>query len=702
MQILLISVFAAMASRVGMADPFSSCPSQAFLVQDTTARLYGVNLATGYYELLSDDLGTSERVNGLAFNFHDNYLYGWDYANGTLARITSNYEVVPLPILDLPDANFYVGDIAVHQNSYFFYRPGHSFGLYKVELDRPAGTPLRAERIVDGSTLNIPVFDLAFHPTNSFAYAVSRSGALYEIDTETGGATVRGNVGVTGTFGAAYFDVDGYLYISRNSDGQIFRIDLTASAPSAEFFAYGPASNNNDGARCAMAPIIPVDNSLIDFGDAPDSFGTTLSTNGARHDLGNGQIYLGQTVDGESDAWTHPLADDTADASNDDDGVVMVSNFDVGRPAILIAESSAPAFLNAWIDWNQSGQFDPEEKVFSQLYVDTGENNLLVDVPIWAKEGSTWARFRISSTPEVGPIGGVGDGEVEDYQITVSSQGTTVTSYPAAGEWITTAFEDNWPLIGDFDMNDLVVHLRTEHIALDGTVVGLQIEGEVAAVGGDYHNGFAIRLEGIDAASIAPTALQFWINDIAQTTSPLENSSGDAVFVVMQDAWDYVTRGEGCRFYRTEAGCESDVQMSFKLRIAFLDGVPESSFPAPPFDPFLFATPGHDRSYVFTQPPGRGLEIHLPGKLPTDRFDATYLNLADDHSDPANNVFFRTDTGMPWALQIGARWSYPLEFIDVDDAYPLFEPFVSSGGQTFIDWYIDENAADRSIFPNSE
>ena len=61
------------------SSPFSSCPSEAFLVQDTVAKIYGVELATGHYQELSNSMGTSGKLNALAFNFHDKYLYAWSY-----------------------------------------------------------------------------------------------------------------------------------------------------------------------------------------------------------------------------------------------------------------------------------------------------------------------------------------------------------------------------------------------------------------------------------------------------------------------------------------------------------------------------------------------------------------------------------------------------------------------------------------------
>ncbi|MEM7084074.1 MAG: LruC domain-containing protein [Pseudomonadota bacterium] len=691
---LVLCVAGALSLLIGQqvsANAFDDCPSDAFLIQHTNARLFGVNLATGYYRELEDDLGTNDKINALGFNFHDNFLYGWGYEHRGPVKIGADYQISVLPAEGLPDTNFYVGDVAINENTYYVYRSGSAYGLYAIDLDVADGEPLTARRIIDGSALKLTIFDIAFHPDNGFAYAVDRSGNLHEIDVSVGSSQRIGNVGVSGTFGAAYFDVDGYLYVSRNSDGYIFRINLQDASPSAQFYAHGPASNNNDGARCALAPIVSDTDSDIDFGDAPDSYGTLLENNGARHNISDNTVFLGAQVDGESDAYVAPLADDEADGVDDEDGVQFVTGFELGTQSIVIANASTAAYLNGWIDWNRNGTFDTDERVISQQIVTGGDNYVMITTPIWAETGPTWARFRLSSTANIGPTGGVSDGEVEDYPITVVANGVTESTYPSANTWSTIAFEDNWPLQGDYDMNDLVAHLRFRELVREEKVVGIEVSGEIVAVGGVYHNGFAIRLPGVNATSLPQNAIEFWIDDQPQSQSPLESEQGEVILVVTNDVWDHVSPGEGCTFHRTEIGCESQIQMTFKVRVSFGLGVDSSVFPAVPYDPFMYATPGYGR-VGFDTPPGRGLEIHLPGQSPTDLFDMSLLGQGDDRSNPSDDLYFRTETGMPWALEIASEWKYPLEFEDITDAYPLFESFVISAGEENATWYLPENA----------
>jgi LruC domain-containing protein len=678
-------------------EPFSACPSEAFLIQDTIAKLYGVELATGHYQLLSDEMGTANKLNAIAFNFHDDFLYAWSSEYQTLVRIGSDYKVNPLATNGNPNKTFYVGDVSLEENIYYAYRPGSEFGLYAYTLDETSPDYLEARRIVDGGTLNMKIFDFAFHPFNSYAYSVDSQGKLYEIDVNLGTARVLSEVGVSGTFGAVYFDVSGRLYFSRNSDGHVFRLDVAESEPLAEFFAFGPSSSNNDGARCAMAPIVSEVNAEIDFGDAPDSYGTTLDQNGARHGLKDSLLVLGALVDGESDSYTFPLSDEeTADA--DEDGVVFVTNLEIGEEALVQVQAQGEGYLNAWIDWDRNGVFDIDEQIISAQSLTEGENIQSFPVPLAALVGDTWARFRYSSTANLGATGGVADGEVEDYAVTVSETGVSSVYYPSAQDWSTLAYEDNWPSVGDYDMNDMVLHYRTAISKNETEVRRVRIQGQLAAVGASYHNGFAVHLPGILRSQIRESGIEFTINRKNVALSPLEVGRPEAIFIVFENSWAYVSAGEDCKYYRTEPQCASDIQMEFSISIPFKNALPLADMPDVPFDPFLFATANTEHNPLVGSRPGRSLEIHLKNKPPTSAFNPEFLGMGDDASDTSAGRYFQTENGMPWAMHIANRWMYPKEYMDVLYTYPKFEGFVSSSGSTNRQWYLHQEANRQNTF----
>lgn len=164
---------------------------------------------------------------------------------------------------------------------------------------------------------------------------------------------------------------------------------------------------------------------LADFGDAPDTYRTTLNVNGARHDV-SPNLLLGARVDDEPDGQPSPGADRddiNSPAGDDEDGVVFTSPLVPGAPAsVQVTNGAATGFLNAWLDFNINGGFDAGEQIFTNQALPGGSvNNLSFTVPAGATPGASYARFRLGGTVVAAPVpfGPGGIGEVEDYAIRI-------------------------------------------------------------------------------------------------------------------------------------------------------------------------------------------------------------------------------------------------------------------------------------------
>ena len=701
MRKLLISTLLLLTQPVFGAS-FEECPAEAFLTQGRPAQLYGIDLASGAYQVLASDMGTSEKLNAIAFNVHDNYIYAWDYAAHTVARIGQDYQIEPLAVTNRPNSDFYVGDISTRDNAYYLYRPGNQaqHGLWRISLDAGDASYLDAVRIIDGSSLVLAIYDFAFSPIDDQLYSLDANGRLVRIDPATGAWSQLGDTGVTGTFGAIYFDAEGNLYASRSNDGKIFRVNPADANPTAVEVAQGPSSSNIDGARCAFAPVTISETVSLDFGDAPDSYATTLASNGARHGTGVEPLHLGALVDCEVQAAVAPLRDDDVGV-DDEDGVSFITALDAGTQAIIQVVATGSGFLNGWIDFNGDGHFGITDQVFIDVPMTDEQLNLIIDIPQTAVTGASWARFRFSSQAGLGASGAVADGEVEDYPVTLTEGILSSTHYPSVHGFVTLAFEDLWPSVGDYDLNDLVVHYRTTIKKAGSSVIAVSISGEIVATGANFHNGFGVEIPGISRDSIEEASIEFTINGIAQPASPLEAGQSNAVFIVTDDIWDHVTQAEGCAFYRTENDCgDSPIQASFTITATLRTPVDDSQLTDQLFNPFIFATNGYMRSSIFSEPPGRGLEIHLKNHAPTDLADPALLGRADDTSNAGAGLYYLTQQGLPWALEIGTQWQHPSEFQDLVQAYPEFSEWVQSQGSLNADWYLPERANTTKLYKN--
>ena len=215
-----------------------------------------------------------------------------------------------------------------------------------------------------------------------------------------------------------------------------------------------PGDVNGDGA-VNVTDIIAVRNQFLldlpalpavqlDFGDAPDpDYATLLASNGPRHVLGTG-LFLGSEVDAESDAYqgSGATGDDTTDTPDDEDGVAFTSgNLIAGALTnVEIIASAVGGLLNAWVDFNADGDFDdPGEQIFADQSLTSGTNELDFSVPATATVGDTYARFRLSTTPNLGPAGLAPDGEVEDYLVVLAASGgsSSMLAEEAAVAWET-------------------------------------------------------------------------------------------------------------------------------------------------------------------------------------------------------------------------------------------------------------------------
>tara|TARA_R110002049_G_scaffold4601_6_gene32895 strand:+ start:100190 stop:105202 length:5013 start_codon:yes stop_codon:yes gene_type:complete len=181
-----------------------------------------------------------------------------------------------------------------------------------------------------------------------------------------------------------------------------------------------------------------------DFGDAPDSYRTTLDADGPSHGLLDG-LRIGNAVDRDLDGRpgaaadgddVNGLLDINGNVIDDEDGLRLLSPLGPGATSTvevsLTNSTGTAAYLQAWVDFNGDGDFEDvingiSERVATDLLLGTGQHILPVTVPIDAETGTTYARLRYSQTPGLGIGGDADTGEVEDHAITILT-GTAVTN----------------------------------------------------------------------------------------------------------------------------------------------------------------------------------------------------------------------------------------------------------------------------------
>jgi uncharacterized repeat protein (TIGR01451 family) len=167
----------------------------------------------------------------------------------------------------------------------------------------------------------------------------------------------------------------------------------------------------------------------LDYGDAPDAaIGTATGDyesapgRGPSHVVGS--IYLGTGVDAETTFSQDdgPPPEDNGVADNNGGSPVSFHNRNLiaGQAYTLNVTTVGTGRINAWIDFNRDGDFnDAGEQIATNVASTGGVQSFVVNVPLGATAGSTYARFRYSSQSGLTPTNAAPDGEVEDYNITL-------------------------------------------------------------------------------------------------------------------------------------------------------------------------------------------------------------------------------------------------------------------------------------------
>ena len=244
--------------------------------------------------------------------------------------------------------------------------------------------------------------------------------------------------------------------------------------------------------------------------------------------------------------------------------------------------------------------------------------------------------------------------------------------FPTQDTWGTLAFEDLWPSVGDYDLNDLVLgyHYTFINNAANKTVE-IDADHVINGMGAANRNGFGIQLPFTPDKVSAVTGQKITAGYIKQNTNGTEASQSNTVIIPFDDPKSlisdlYVNTVIGQPYYKSDT---SHVKITLSTPLAAADlGIA-------PFNPFL----------ILNQQ--RGYEVHLPGLKPTDKADTKLFGTLDDRTSAATNKYYLNQSNWPWALSFVEPFDYPTEGNNISKVYTYFLSWAQSGGATNTDWY---------------
>ncbi|GMA37772.1 DUF6923 family protein [Demequina litorisediminis] len=364
-------------SRAADQVPWA-CTGEGWILQNGPTEAYALDLASG----VASRVATSDEpsnLNAVGYNEADGLLWGaLREASPVIASMGSNGVTkrygTPIGIGSKYDGPAWViGDVDDAQQLWMLGLVDEAYVVMVVDVDRTSPTFMHSladvyDVPVPAGTFNIS--DWAYEPYTGLVWALVRMAdgtttamSLDPSNIEQGLVARHENLAMTyGTYGAMYADGEGNVYGGQNATGEIWRVNVITGATT--LVATGPTSSQNDGARCT----VPL---TTDFGDAPDSYGTTVAADGARHSITGydpesftADYTLGDLVDADGDDALPGIKADGDDihGAADEDALTIPLEYPVDGSPLTIdfpvqVRGDEPATVAAWFDTNSSGSF---------------------------------------------------------------------------------------------------------------------------------------------------------------------------------------------------------------------------------------------------------------------------------------------------------------------------------------------------------
>ncbi|RKR81379.1 LruC domain-containing protein [Mucilaginibacter gracilis] len=248
-------------------------------------------------------------------------------------------------------------------------------------------------------------------------------------------------------------------------------------------------------------------------------------------------------------------------------------------------------------------------------------------------------------------------------------------AYNVAGATGTIAYEDQWPVKGDFDLNDVVMGYNYT-LVTSATNVVVSVSGTFTlyATGGTYSNAFAVEFP---VSKSLVSGLAVTKAGVAVSGAAFEAGQTNAVVTLFSNmreemaTWN-TRKTEAFTPYKT-----------YTLSFNIANGPTLSTFGQDEYNPFIYNS-------------GRGHEVHVMGKTPTTLADASLFGTNDDNTSVAASRYYVTKAGLPFAINIPAVFAYPSESIDITNAYPHIADWAKSNGSSYTDWYSNLTAGYRN------
>jgi len=251
---------------------------------------------------------------------------------------------------------------------------------------------------------------------------------------------------------------------------------------------------------------------------------------------------------------------------------------------------------------------------------------------------------------------------------------TTSTTYsPASSQFGTMAFEDEWPIKGDYDFNDAVFDYNVEESKVDGLVSRIVFKILPTARGAIYDNSLRLMIN-------TP------ISNIGQVTMKLKGETTEitpvadgnqSMFIIIDKIEDALPPPAGYKMSNTFSGSPKVNGNLYTLTINFNFPISSEILGTAPYNSFI--------SRVLDT--GDRIEVHFPGYFPSKKASRRKFGRGQDDSDKSQDRYYQTEGNLPWAMLVPSKWHHTKEHVDLSNGYPDILQWASSKGKSKKGWY---------------
>lgn len=319
----------------------------------------------------------------------------------------------------------------------------------------------------------------------------------------------------------------------------------------------------------------------------------------------------------------------------------------------------------------------------------TYDGNLAVECDSHVEKNQWWDNFYVINGAYITKIGeSIVNIETCDGTMNSENGGNPPTEpeYPIITEDTRSysyLFEDQWPLYGDYDMNDLALIIKGRKIATnkDNKVTEFTLNLELAAAGATKSIGAAIMLDGVPASAITQP-VEFSDNTLFRNftlnNNQIESGQDYAVVPLFDDAHKTLGRDryEQINTVKNHANNTNPKNISFTVKF---------NNPTLSADEFNI-----DKLNVFIIADGNRnnrKEIHVVGYRPTKLGNTELFGGNNDNSSLSGNKYYISKENLAWGIRVPADFHWPLEYVNIKAVYSQFEDWVTSGGTQNETWW---------------